>query len=42
VNELRGIARILGDTDSMHAQTLGKSEDSSVEVALRLVDSVDV
>jgi hypothetical protein len=42
LNELRSVARILEDTDSVHAKMLRKSEDSSVEVVLRLVDSVDV
>jgi hypothetical protein len=42
MNELRSVARILKDTSSVLTETLGKSEDSSVEVLLRLVDSVGV
>jgi hypothetical protein len=42
MNELRSVARILEDTSSVLTETLGKSEGSSVEVLLRLVDSVGV
>jgi hypothetical protein len=35
VDELKSVARILEDTDSVHAKTLRESEDDSVEVVLR-------
>jgi hypothetical protein len=39
VCELGSLARILEDTDSVHAKALRKSEDDSVEVILSLVDT---
>jgi hypothetical protein len=39
VGELRSVAGILEDANSVHAKTLRKSEDDSVEVMLSLVDT---